>query len=58
MLDHLKRKHDVADFIRLAVPNQLYLTFILKKQKAILVGQRLIGFDVADYLLLFFFGQA
>lgn len=38
LLDHLERKHDIADFARLAVPNQLDFALVLKEKKAVLVG--------------------
>ena len=45
LLDHLKGQDDVADFAGLAVPDQLDLALVLEQQKAVLVRQRLVGFD-------------
>ena len=57
LLDHLEGQDDVADLRSLAVPNQFHLALVLEQQEAILLGQRLVGLDEADDLLLFLFGQ-
>ena len=53
LLDDLERQDDVADFIRLAVPDELDLALVVEKQEAILLRQRLISFEEADDVLLF-----
>ena len=52
MLNRLKRQHDIADLIRLAVPNQLDLPFVVKQQTPILLRQRLPRLQMADDVLL------
>jgi hypothetical protein len=39
LFDHLKRQDDVADFVGLAVPNQLDLSLVFKQQEAVFVWQ-------------------
>ena len=52
LLNRLKRQNDVADFIRLAVPDQLDLPFVVEQQKPILLRQRLARLQKADDVLL------
>ncbi len=40
----LKRKHDVADVSGLAASHGFDLALVVEKQKALLIGQRLVGF--------------
>ena len=53
LLDDLEGQNDVADFAGLAVPDQFDLALVIEEQKAVLVGQRLVGFEEADDVLLF-----
>jgi hypothetical protein len=46
LLDHLKRRYDVADFVGLAVPDEFHLALFFEEQEAVLIGQRLVGLDV------------
>jgi hypothetical protein len=58
VLDRLKGQHDVRDLVGLAVPNQLDLPFVVKQQESVLLRQRLVGFEVADDVLIFSVGQS
>jgi replicative DNA helicase len=56
LLDHLEGQNDIANLAGLAVPDQFHFALVLKQQKAVLVRQGLVGFDVTDNFLLFLFG--
>ena len=56
-LDDLGRQHDIADFVGIAISDQLYLPLVSKEKKAVSVRQRFVGFQKADEFLLFLFGQ-
>lgn len=56
--DDLEGQHDVADLPGFAVPDQLHLALFLEQQKAVLLRQRFIRFQVADNFLLLLFGQS
>ncbi len=58
LLDDLKREDNVADLAALVVPNQFHFALVLEEQKAKLVREGLVGFQKAEDLLLFLFGQS
>jgi len=39
VLDHLNWQRDAADFVRLALPDELDFAFVLEQQEAVLVGE-------------------
>ena len=53
LLNGLEWQNNIADFIRLAVPDKLHLALVLKEQETVLVRQRLVFFHVADNFLFF-----
>ena len=57
LFNGLERKIDIAYFIGLAVPIQLNLTFFLKEQEAVFIGERLIRVQVTLDILFFLLGQ-
>ncbi len=58
LLDHLEGQDDVADFVGLAVPDQLHLPVVVKKQKAIFVRQRFVCLQIANDVVLFLIRQS
>jgi hypothetical protein len=57
VLDGLKGKDDVADVGGLAVPDQLDFALVVEEKKAVLVGQRLVGFEEPEDVGFFLVGQ-
>jgi hypothetical protein len=52
-----EREDDVGNFARLAVPDELDLAFAAEEQEAVLLGERLVGLQEADDVLLFLVGE-
>ena len=57
LLDRLEGEDDVGHFGGLAVPDELDLALVVEQEKAVAVGERAVGFEEADDLLLFLLGE-
>ena len=58
LLNHLKGQNDITDLAGFTIPDQFHLSFVSEQEKAVLVRQRLVGFQITNDLLLFLFSQS